>query len=44
MSDPAQAAQIVVQSGAVYTRTSGDPFFFASGWASPIFVDIKRLI
>jgi orotate phosphoribosyltransferase len=38
------AARIVVDGGAVYTRTGGDPFFFTSGWASPIFVDIKRLI
>jgi orotate phosphoribosyltransferase len=38
------AARIVVEGGAVYVRTSGDPFFFTSGWASPIFVDIKRLI
>ena len=48
MSDPHQlaraAAKIVVESGAIYTRTSGDPFFFTSGWASPIFIDIKRLI
>ena len=42
--DIAKAARIVVESGAVYTRTSGDPFFFTSGWASPIFIDIKRLI
>jgi orotate phosphoribosyltransferase len=42
--DAAKAARIVVDSGAVYTRTSGDPFFFASGWASPIFIDIKRLV
>lgn len=39
-----EAARIVVEAGAVYTRTSGDPFFFSSGWASPVFVDIKRLI
>ena len=39
-----EAAKIVVESGAVYTRTSGDPFFFSSGWASPVFIDIKRLI
>jgi orotate phosphoribosyltransferase len=38
------AAGIVVDGGAVYTRTSGDPFFLTSGWASPIFVDVKRLI
>lgn len=39
-----EAAGIVVDSGAVYTRTSGEPFFFSSGWASPVFIDIKRLI
>ncbi len=39
-----EAARLIVESGAVYTRTSGDPFFFSSGWASPIFIDIKRLI
>ena len=39
-----EAAKIVVEAGAVYTRTSGDPFFFSSGWASPVFIDIKRLI
>ncbi len=40
----ARAARLVVESGAVYTRTGGDPFFFSSGWASPIFIDVKRLI
>jgi orotate phosphoribosyltransferase len=40
----AKAAHLVVDSGAVYTRSSHDPFFFASGWASPIFIDIKRLV
>lgn len=39
-----EAAKIVVDAGAVYVRTSGDPFFFSSGWASPVFIDIKRLI
>lgn len=39
-----EAAAIVLDAGAVYTRTSGDPFFFSSGWASPVFIDIKRLI
>jgi orotate phosphoribosyltransferase len=38
------AARIVIEGGALYTRTSGDPFFFSSGWASPVFIDIKRLI
>lgn len=39
-----EAADIVLGAGAVYTRTSGDPFFFSSGWASPVFIDVKRLI
>ena len=39
-----EAAEIVLEHGVVYTRTSGDPFFFSSGWASPVFIDIKRLI
>ena len=43
-SNGIEAARLVVESGAVYTRTTGDPFFFSSGWASPIFIDIKRLI
>ena len=43
-ADAIEAAQIVLEAGAVYTRTSGDPFFFSSGWASPVFIDIKRLI
>lgn len=40
----AEVAELLLKSGIVYTRTSGDPFFFSSGWASPVFVDIKRLI
>jgi orotate phosphoribosyltransferase len=43
-ANAAAAARIVVDGGAVYTRTNDDPFFFTSGWASPIFIDIKRLI
>jgi orotate phosphoribosyltransferase len=39
-----KAAEIVLEHDVVYTRTSGDPFFFSSGWASPVFIDIKRLI
>jgi orotate phosphoribosyltransferase len=39
-----EAAEIVLNHGVVYTRTRGDPFFFSSGWASPVFIDIKRLI
>ena len=43
-ADAAEAAGIVVESGAVYTRSGSDPVFFSSGWASPVFIDIKRLI
>jgi orotate phosphoribosyltransferase len=43
-ADALEAARIVLEAGAVYTRTSGDPLFFSSGWAGPVFVDIKRLI
>lgn len=43
-SPAAEAADLILKSGIVYTRTSGDPFFFSSGWASPVFVDVKRLI
>jgi orotate phosphoribosyltransferase len=43
-ADALEAARIVLEAGAVYTRTSGDPFYFSSGWASPVFIDIKRLI
>ncbi|MEM9028502.1 MAG: phosphoribosyltransferase family protein [Pseudomonadota bacterium] len=39
-----EAAEIILRHGAVYTRSTGDPFFFSSGWASPIFIDVKRLI
>lgn len=40
----AEAARIVLDAGAVYARAGGDPYFFSSGWASPIFIDIKKLI
>lgn len=40
----AEAARMVVESEGVYLRTRGDPFFFTSGWASPIFIDIKQLV
>ncbi len=39
-----EAARIVLDAGAVYTRSANDPFFFSSGWASPVFIDLKRLI
>lgn len=37
-------AEIIINSHALYTRTGGEPFFFSSGWASPIFIDCKKLI
>lgn len=39
-----EAAKIILDGGAVHVRTDGDPFFFSSGWASPVFIDLKRLI
>ena len=38
------AAKLLLAEEVIYTRTGGDPFYFSSGWASPVFVDIKRLI
>ncbi len=43
-SRAAETARIIVECGAYYIRTAGDPFFFTSGWASPLFVDCKKLI
>lgn len=40
----AETARIITQSRSLYTRTDGDPFFFSSGWASPVFIDCKKLI
>lgn len=39
-----EAARVIVEAGAVYTRPDGEPFFFTSGWASPVFIDVKKLI
>lgn len=38
-----QTAQILLDTGSVLFRPQ-EPFFFSSGWASPVFVDCKRLI
>ena len=43
-SSASEAAELLLTERVVYTRTGGDPFFFSSGWASPVFIDIKRLI
>ncbi|MEM8744239.1 MAG: phosphoribosyltransferase family protein [Pseudomonadota bacterium] len=43
-SSASAAAELLLAEEVVYTRTGGDPFFFSSGWASPVFIDIKRLI
>jgi orotate phosphoribosyltransferase len=37
-------ARIIVEQGAFYLRATGDPFYFTSGWASPLFIDCKKLI
>jgi len=39
-----EAARIILEGGAVHVRTGGEPFYFSSGWASPVFIDLKRLI
>ena len=36
-------AQILLDTGCVLFRPD-EPFFFSSGWVSPVFVDVKRLI
>ena len=40
----AETARIITNRRSLYTRTDGDPFFFSSGWASPVFIDCKKLI
>ena len=40
----AETARIIVESRALYARAGGDPFYFSSGWASPVFIDCKKLI
>lgn len=39
-----EAARLIVDAGAVYTRRDDEAFFFTSGWASPVFIDVKKLI
>ncbi|GAA0514919.1 orotate phosphoribosyltransferase [Pigmentiphaga sp. GD03639] len=36
-------AQLLLESGAVHV-SSGKPFILRSGWASPVYVDVRRLI
>ena len=40
----AETARIIIESRSLYTRITGDPFYFSSGWASPVFIDCKKLI
>lgn len=40
----AETARIIIDGRSLYTRTQGDPFFYSSGWASPVFIDCKKLI
>lgn len=44
LSPAREAAKIILDGGAVHVRTDGEPYFFSSGWASPLFIDLKRLI
>jgi len=40
----AETARIIVESQSLYSRSGGEAFFFSSGWASPVFIDGKKLI
>ena len=39
-----ETASIIIDNRCLYTRTQADPFFFSSGWASPVFIDCKKLV
>lgn len=39
-----KTARILLDTRSVYVRAGREPFFFSSGWASPVFVDCKRLV
>ena len=39
-----ETARIIVESRSLYARAHGEPFFYSSGWASPLYIDCKKLI
>lgn len=39
----ARASEILIELGAVYFYQD-DPFIFTSGWASPVYIDIRKLV
>ena len=43
-SEWARKTASIIINNSLYTRGDGDPFFFSSGWASPVFIDCKKLI
>lgn len=42
--DAGLVADLLLRHDAVKIKTSGEPFVFSSGWASPVFIDLKRMI
>ena len=38
-----RAAELLLEIGAVHT-TDADPFIFTSGWASPVYIDCRKII
>lgn len=39
----AMTARMILEAGAV-RYSAGDPYFLSSGWASPVYIDVQRLI
>ena len=39
-----ETTRIIVDSRSLYARAHGEPFFYSSGWASPLYIDCKKLI
>lgn len=40
----AETARIIIEGRSLYARAQGEPFFYSSGWASPVYIDCKKLI
>jgi orotate phosphoribosyltransferase len=38
-----RASELLIEIGAVHFN-QGDPFIFTSGWASPVYIDVRKLI
>ncbi len=40
----ARASEILIELGAVHFFEDQQPFIFTSGWASPVYIDIRKLV